>query len=679
MKSILSALLLLFVLIPTSLLANEMHAHATPRQFTAKFISDSTTVGEDKEVWLGLDINLAPGWHTYWKLPGETGEPPSIGWSKSKNLESAELFFPAPKRIRTPLSDVIGYENRVTFPIKVTLKKAKKALKAKACITLLVCNQICVPNVFNIDFHLHEGATASSADAPYFSKLLASIPTPNEKHGLNITKTERTINGLALTVKSETPFKNLDLFVDNPKSIIFERPQFKYNQSHNEVRITADFPGLEDNDLDMNTLPITVTLVDGERMLEEVIPNLDVQQDSHSFAAILLLALLGGLILNLMPCVLPVLSLKIMAALKLHNHGKRAIRASFLATTAGIICSFMVLAVVTIGLKYTGHILGWGVQFQQPLFLLFMIVILTLFAANMWGLFRINLPHWAMDKIGKNNASDLAGNFGTGMFATLLATPCTAPFLGTAVGFALASGTKEIVSIFFMLGVGMSLPFLLVAIIPSIARLFPKPGAWMVTVSRLLGFGLAGTAIWLLFVLKAQVGQTVTTMVEVALLTILVLIFFRSKNVLKRLFTPAVVIILIAAFSFVAISTEPNNELQQSSQWQLFDESRIETAINNGKVVFVDITADWCLNCKFNKKFIMTQDSVRDKLFNNDNVLAMQGDWTSPDPILTNFLHKHGRYGIPFNAIFGPRAPNGILLPEILTPSAIYEAIEKAK
>ncbi len=679
MKSILSILLVLFLLFPFHSHAAQVNNLTTP-EVSAKLISDSAAIGAKKTIWLGLDLDLADGWHTYWKLPGETGEPPAIDWNQSTNIESAKLLFPAPKRIETALSDMIGYEGHVTFPIKVTVKETNKDTRASANVTLLLCKELCVPKIFTLSLNFKAGPYQETTNAAYLHQILETVPAPNEKHDLKIVKAERHKDGFTIKASGLVKqFTTPDLFIDNPEGVLFDRPTFVFSPCKKSVTITAKLLEPLDDSLSMETLPLTVSIVDGKRMIEESIPNTDLEYNKSSFAYFILIALLGGLVLNLMPCVLPVLSLKLMTALKQSGQESHEITRSFLATSAGIITSFMILALITIGLKYTGHILGWGIQFQQPLFLLFMIILLTMFAANMWGMFTIGLPSWLLTKMSKPGLPKLSGDFGTGMFATLLATPCTAPFLGTALGFALTTGAKEILLIFFALGFGMSLPFILVAAWPSCAKLLPKPGMWMEKISTLLGFGLAGTAIWLIFVLKAQVGSALIAIVGISILAIVSLLYMHSRNILDRYVLPLIIFIIVCAFVFLGLSDPAPEKTVPETQWQTFQEAKIQDTINNNKVVFVDITADWCLNCKFNKKIILSQREIRLKLFHNKDVVALQGDWTSPDPVLSNYLHKNGRYGIPFNAIYGPKAPNGILLPEILTPKAIMDAIKKAR
>ncbi|MBX9633394.1 MAG: thioredoxin family protein, partial [Magnetospirillum sp.] len=390
--------------------------------------------------------------------------------------------------------------------------------------------------------------------------------------------------------------------------------------------------------------PLTITLTDGGRALEATLvpamgtgTAMTAEPAPESFtalAAMVLIALLGGLILNLMPCVLPVLSIKVLGALS-HGGAERGhVRAAFLASATGIVASFLALAAAAVAVKSAGQAVGWGIQFQQPAFLAVMIALLLLFAANLWGWFEIRLPS-ALMSVGNGGIAHhtLLGHFLSGAFATLLATPCSAPFLGTAVGFALARGPAEITAIFAALGLGMALPYLAMAAWPDLARRLPKPGGWMVTVKKLMGAALAATALWLMTILATQTG----------------------------LWTSA-----------------PSAAAGKSDiAWTAFDQSALSQAVTDGKVVFVDVTADWCITCKVNKAAVVERGEVAKRL-TGGAVLPMRADWTRPDDGIARYLASFNRYGIPFNAVYGPGAPNGIALSELLTEAEILAAMDKA-
>jgi suppressor for copper-sensitivity B len=425
--------------------------------------------------------------------------------------------------------------------------------------------------------------------------------------------------------------------------------------------------------------PLTVTVVDGARSFEAAAVPTETPAPSElaRLLPMLLTALIGGLILNFMPCVLPVLSLKLMAVVR-HRNNAEALRRGFLASAAGILLAFLGLAGAMIGLRSAGVAVGWGLQFQEPLFLAVMAALTTLFAANLWDLLEIHLPRWIADRVGGMvGGQSFLGNVATGMFATLLATPCSAPFLGTAVGFALAGTSLDILVIFAALGAGLALPYLMVAAVPGVARLLPRPGHWMLLLRRVLGLALLGTAGWLIFVLSAEVG--IASAVEVAVLLAVPVILLVALSA-SRLRAAGATLSILAALGAAAAAPTPaaTENAQVDAFWQPFDRGRIATLVGEGKVVFVDVTARWCLTCQVNKRLVLDQAPVRARL-ETSAVVAMQADWTRPDPGIADYLRTYGRYGIPFNIVYGPGAPSGIALSELLTSGDVLAALERAK
>jgi suppressor for copper-sensitivity B len=387
-----------------------------------------------------------------------------------------------------------------------------------------------------------------------------------------------------------------------------------------------------------------------------------------------------------MPCVLPVLSLKLLSVVGHGGGSVRQVRRGFLASAAGIVVSFLALGTVAVALKAAGHAAGWGIQFQHPLFLTATAVIVALFAANLWGLFEIRLPGAVADAAlaaGQGGRHEITRNFLTGAFATLLATPCSAPFLGTAVGFALARGPFEIYAIFAVLGVGMALPYLLIAWAPWLATRLPRPGSWMVTLRRVLGLALAATAIWLLSVLDTQAGRT-AALLGGGLIGCLVAVLWvghHARALSARVMWGAVTIVALLGIllppQFAQVGGPATAIARDRIHWQKFAPEAIAGHVAAGRTVFVDVTADWCVTCKVNKALVLDQESIAARL-NGKGIIAMQADWTRPDPEITAFLQRFNRYGIPFNVAFGPGAPAGRPLPELLTREAVLSALEAA-
>ncbi|MDD9914499.1 MAG: thioredoxin family protein, partial [Rhodospirillaceae bacterium] len=393
-------------------------------------------------------------------------------------------------------------------------------------------------------------------------------------------------------------------------------------------------------------------------------------------------ALLGGLLLNLMPCVLPVLSIKLLSVVSYGGREAASVRFGFLATAAGIVTSMLVIAAALLGVKAAGMSVGWGIQFQQPVFLAFMALIVALFAYNLFGLFEIHLPQRLSDmSLRASDQPSAAGHFMTGAFATLLATPCSAPFVGTAVGFALSRDTLEILSVFAALGVGLALPYLAVAAFPRLATALPRPGTWMVVLRQIMGVALAATAIWLLTVIAVQIG-TEGALILTAMLVLMggVLLIQRLPGSrLGRHAGKAVFALSIAALALPVVHMPSGNAVAvaESGRWERFDQAEIARLVASGKTVFVDVTADWCITCQVNKKVVLDTQPVASWL-DSQNVVAMRADWTRPNQDVANYLASFGRYGIPFNAVYGPDAPQGIALPELLTSDIVVQAAVKS-
>ncbi|MEM8929604.1 MAG: thioredoxin family protein [Acidobacteriota bacterium] len=393
----------------------------------------------------------------------------------------------------------------------------------------------------------------------------------------------------------------------------------------------------------------------------------------------LLFGVLGGLILNAMPCVLPVLSIKIFGLVKSAGQGRSHLVFGALATTLGVLVSFWALAIAAIVAAKVGLAVGWGVQFQQPGFVAFLAVVVVLFSLNMWGLFEIPLP-MALARLGGSGPREgLAGHFASGLFATLMATPCSAPFLGTAVGFALAEPPAIILLVFTSIGLGLALPYLVLAAFPAAARFLPKPGEWMVTFRSVMGFLLAAAAIWLFYVLAGQISSERVAFVQLTLLALALATWYASRQPVatwgRRL---AVLAVVLSAFGTVvlAVGAPPAMATSQAAgliDWRPFDEAEAESLAADGQMVFVDFTADWCLTCKANERVVIETDTIA-SAFDEHGVVAMKGDWTNRDDTITEFLARHGRSAVPFYLLYRPgREPH--IFGELLTKQRVLDAL----
>jgi suppressor for copper-sensitivity B len=656
-------------------------AHAAARLITA-----TTATGSGATVDAGLEIRLAPGWHAYWRSPGDAGIPPSIDFAGSQNLAHADIRWPAPTRYSLQDLETAGYENRVVLPIALTLGRAGRALGLHAAVDYAACADICVPYSAKFDLALPAGPATPAPEAPLIATALARVPKSLAAEGLQLLSA--TVGGgrePQLTIRlfaEDAPFRSPDLFVEGLADGSPGRPVVELSEAGRLARLTVALRGTKAAAVAGRNLILTV--VDGPRAAQfAAAPRAAPAAGAARLLPILAIALLGGLILNVMPCVLPVVSLKLISVAGQAGVDRRRARVGFVMTALGVLASFGLLAAALIGLKAVGAATGWGMQFQWPWFVAGMAALTTLFAASLWGWLPIALPGAVYDAAGtfRPRQRHLEA-FVTGLFATLLATPCSAPFVGTAIGFALAQGPRQIGVVFAAMGLGMAAPFLLAAAVPRLTALLPRPGRWLAVMRVVLGFALAGTAAWLLFVLAALSGLQVALGTGAALAVVLGLLILKSRPGMPALAarlasaTAAVVVagsVLWPAFAGVEMA----RPAVAAGRWQRFDPAAVPRLVAAGKVVFVDVSAAWCLTCKVNEAAVLDRAPVANRLFGS-GVVAMRGDWTRPDPEVTGYLASFGRYGIPFDAVYGPGRPNGETLPELLSADVVLRGLEKA-
>jgi len=684
--------LLTLALAPSAMAASSAWVE-TPES-AARLVTAVSATGTLAAVPAGIEIELQPGWKTYWRSPGDAGYPVTVDWAGSENLAAADLRWPVPHRFSLFGLDTFGYSDRVVFPVTLVPERAGEPMRLAATVNYLICDEICIPYQANLALDLPAGSADISPEAQLIAQFETQVPGPDVEHGIEIVSVDVTDDPqpmITVVARSDIiPFEEPDLLVEGTYDWRFPAPIVEMRDGNREVQLTIAAEALTADALPLDNLPLVFTLACGTRAAEF---NLEAvtfdatggEVGGSGLLTMLLIALVGGLILNLMPCVLPVLSLKLLSVVS-HGGGHAPdVRRSFLATSAGIVVAFLILALALAGLRASGMAIGWGIQFQQPLFLLAMAAIVTLFAANLAGWFEIPLPQFIGDRVasgGPQKQNGLAGAFGTGMLATLLATPCSAPFVGTAVGFALARDTAEIVAIFLAMGLGLASPYLLVAIRPQIATALPKPGPWMVWLRRLLALALIGTAIWLLHVASATIDMK-AVLVSAALLGALLLLLWQHRRIASgwRAAVPVLAVVLIAASLVPAVWHSGRDGASFAAEpdafWQPFDQPAIAALVGEGRTVFVDVTADWCITCEVNKKLVLRREPVLARL-TDPALVAMQADWTQPDDRIATYLATFGRYGIPFNVVYGPGAPEGIVLPELLDRAKVLEALDRA-
>ena len=637
------------------------------------FISTLTKINKNN-FYIGLEFNLKPDWKIYWRQPGDSGMPPTLDFSSSKNLKSFELQWPYPiKELEAANILTNVYKNNVIIPIKLSVIDVTKTLYLNTMLSFQVCKDICIPIETNLFLKLYPGEAELTDKFHNIELALSKVPVEYKKTGIkNILINKHSKNALIINIENAINFPSgpLEVFLENGDHYIKILKINILENFNNNIKAKLVLEDAVDNYKKIN-----ITLVKGN--LVAYADSINIKESNFdSILVILVMAFIGGFILNFMPCVLPVLTLKLSRILSNKYKDHSSIRFNFLLTTLGIVFSFICLAFITIGLKNITGEIGWGIQFQQPLFLFFLIFILIIFSLNLFNFLEINLPSNLSSNINnyiKNKKHGIA--FFEGAFATLLATPCSAPFLGSAVSFALSSSFFITLSIFIVLGIGMSFPYILFIAFPSLVRFLPKPGTWMVYLKYFLGFGVMLTAVWLGYVCIMIVGLRIFT---VFILSIIILLLMFNKTINKNKYGFLLIALLIITVFFTYTSKVLDKyslDFSNNSEWVKYNSDSLLNYINGGSTVFIDITADWCVTCKVNKLLILNSKEFKN-IAKNNNLILMRGDWTKPDNKITQFLQKSNRYGIPFNALYNIKYPEGIIFSELLTLKEIKDSIK---
>lgn len=658
----------------------------------ARLVTAVEATGSGTRLDMALQLRLTPGWHTYWRTPGDAGVAPVVDWGGSENLASAAISWPAPHHLQ-PLGslETYGYEDEVTLPVVVTLAHPGAPLHLHAEVDYASCREVCIPYHASLDLTLPAGLAVPGPEAPSIAAAQALVPTDLGATRFRllglVVGPGRTGSMLSVRVASDgAPLVTPDVFVEG---LANDSPGRATAELADDGRVaTLRLPIRNASLATLAATRLHLTVVDGVRAAEtDATPlagALPPSSGQTGRLAIFGLALLGGLILNLMPCVLPVLSLKLLALVGYAGGERRAARLGLLATAAGILASFGVLAAALVALKAAGAAIGWGIQFQQPWFLAAMALATTLFAASLWDWLPIGLPGGMASTVGAVRGRGRLGDaFLLGAFATLLAASCSAPFVGTAVGFALARGPLDVALVFGALGLGMAAPFLAVAAAPALVMWLPRPGPWMTWLRRALGVALLGTAAWLLLVLALEAGPVAAWLAGGGLAGLLATLAWRHIRPAHRRVATALALALAAVVVVVPavrgqatpVATEASGV--PAGLWRPFDLAALPGLVASNHVVFVDVTAAWCLTCKVNALAVLDRSPALDRL-RAPGVVAMRADWTRPDPAITAYLQSFGRYGVPLDVVYGPGAPSGIPLSELLTPQATMDALGRA-
>ena len=645
----------------------------------AQLIADTQHIEPGQKFRLGVLYTIYPNWHIYWKYAGDAGIPTQIDWQLPPGFRAGPLQWPLPGREKEPGDlEVFDYNQEVVLFTEVQAPEQLPTgpVEFGAKTNWLVCEKECVPGDAQLSLKLNDGGQGPGNES-VFSKYAASVPkTAPLGYKLSMKPSG---NQMLVEFSGVPEGSKLDFFPEPPENVVLNHGK----QVGNSVMLSVDggaalaeLKGVAVVQANGKTDAFEVDLQPGATAVAQA------GSASADFLGVLQaigFALIGGLILNVMPCVLPVISLKIFGFVSdAGEHPEKAFRLA-LAFSAGILSCFAILAVIVSIFRAVGAEVGWGFQFQDYRFVLGIACLVFAFALNLFGVFELTVSARATGGLAKLAAgSGYGGAFFQGAFATILATPCTAPFLGTASAFAFTQPTWATFLIFFSVGIGMALPYLLLAIQPKWLRFLPKPGEWMVRLKQVLGFLLLATLLWLSWIVGRLRG--VDGMVELGglLLIIGILAWIKGafwtpvssmrSRVLAAAAMAAVLVIAIGSYAFV---TAPSQ-----LPWQAFSQQSLDNALQSGRPIFVDFTADWCLSCKANERFALDNGAVR-QAFAQHRVVVLRADWTHGDPEITQILKEHGRAGVPMYLFYpGGKDRPPLVLPELISSQTVLDALK---
>jgi thiol:disulfide interchange protein len=646
----------------------------------AQLVADTQHIEPGQKFHLGVLYTIVPKWHIYWKYAGDAGIPTQIDWQLPPGFQAGPLQWPLPSREQEPGGlEVFDYNSEVLLFTEVQapqqLPSGPIELSAKS--NWLVCERQCVPGDAQLSLKLNDGGQGP-ANQDIFAKYSASVPkTGSPPAGYSVSM-KPSGNQMVVEFAGVPQGSKLDFFPVPPENVVLNHGK----QTGNRVVLSVDggaaldrLKGVAVVEANGKTDAFEVELQPGQAAADTNGASADLVGVLQAVG----FALIGGLILNVMPCVLPVISLKIFGFVS--EAGERPDKAFKLALffSAGILGCFAILAAVVTFLRAIGAQVGWGFQFQDYRFVLAIACLVFAFALNLFGVFELTVSARATGGLAKLAAGGgYGGAFFQGAFATILATPCTAPFLGTASAFAFTQPAWATFLIFFSIGIGMALPYLLLAIQPKWLRYLPKPGQWMVRLKQLLGFLLLATLLWLSWIVGRLRG--VDAMVELGglLLIIGLLAWIKGSfwtpvsslrsRALAAMSMVAVLVIAIGSYFFVTAPSELS--------WQAFSQESLDKALQSGKPVFVDFTADWCITCKANERFAIDTSAVR-QAFAQNQVVVLRADWTHGDPEITQILKEHGRAGVPMYLFYpGGKDHPPVVLPELISSQMVLDAMK---
>ncbi len=616
-------------------------------------IKDHSDFVPGTSINIGLKVSMDKGWHTYWRNPGDSGGPIEIDWDLPKGFSVSDIKWPLPEKIEYPPLMTYGYEDFVIYPMVLSVPADYSDDYFEMTADILICADVCIPESGKISSNLLDIESDS-----LIYEWLESIPSKS----LPIT-TSLNDNNLEIRFTFEKEIKEIYFFPDENNSIDYSSKQNFYTKDDGyflSIKLFNDEFQNVSGVLDIDGTGYNVSNGSFE----------DFNEEGLSLITALIFALIGGLILNLMPCVFPVISLKVLSFVSMGGSSPGKIRNHALVFTVGVIASFMLIALTIVLLKQAGNFVGWGFQLQSPLIvgllsLVMVFISLVLISDNSFG--------ESLTKLGNIGSSENGyySSFLTGVLAVVVASPCTAPFMGAALGYALIQPSGETVPIFLSLSLGFSLPYLLLAANPKLIDFLPKPGDWMVTLKEFFAFPMLATALWLLWVFSLQVNQVLVIFLLIGwlLLALNFWIFQKDYKTINK-----IIFLGISIFSMIYflpetedIETEKNTIIGSATEWYEGIEDDLR---DKNQPYFINFTAAWCITCQSNEITAFSKDGFK-SLIEEKNIEYIKADWTNRNDAITRSLKKYGRSGVPFYVYWEPGFENPKILPAILTEQII--------
>ena len=646
-------LLLLFSVYGFANTVNTGHAEVS-------IIKNSATIVNKDELFIGIRMDMQKHWHTYWKNPGDSGGPLKVKWQVPNQYKIHDVQWPAPELIPYPPLMTYGYENFVIFPFKIDISNNQSLDYINANIDFLICEDICVPEQAIINTSFKDLIIDNRIDDWVLKVPNVTLPVISS-HKDNI---------LELRFSFNEKIEDIYFYIEEKDIVLYSKEQKLIKEENNWLLQVF----LEDEPDFNKVINGVISINNDSYIINSEVSYNNGTVNSLSVLQALLFAFIGGLILNLMPCVFPIISLKVLSFVSMGGESKEIIRKHSLSFCLGVVLSFIVIALVLLFLKQSGVLVGWGFQLQSPVIVGILSILMFIIGLILLTDINIGASLTRLGKVGSNDTS-YSGSFLTGILAVIVASPCTAPFMGAAIGYALIQPSAITLPIFLSLGLGFAAPYLVLSIKPELISSMPHPGKWMETLKEFFAFPMFATSLWLLWVFSMQTNTEALISLLISLLLVSLLVWSYSKLNSSYI---RIILVLIGVFmlsyQLIQISNTKVAELQSENILKSWNEDTESLYQSKNQAYLINFTAAWCITCQANDKIALSRPAVKNYLKEN-NIEYIVADWTNRNEEILNVLNKYGRSGVPLYVYWKPGMTESKLLPAILTEQIVLDSL----